>query len=177
MGKGVLDPVAVRGEILQLVDGVVEAHSGGFSGWPHNGLREQNASLAHLRQERLDAGTGLEQDHQRERVTAKIEVRNPLSHAIVGNLKIARLQVVNHFAAAIAHRHRRVYQRNLHFDFGLRVLGRQLDFDAGFGRDGAGGSLRAAGNGSKSCKKRQSEGSGSGSDHADFLVRRDLAWA
>ena len=40
MGNGVLDLVAIGGEILQLVDGVVEAHDGSFAGWPHYSLRE-----------------------------------------------------------------------------------------------------------------------------------------
>jgi hypothetical protein len=40
MRDGVFDQVAVGSEILQLVDGVVEAHHSGFTGWPHHGLRE-----------------------------------------------------------------------------------------------------------------------------------------
>ena len=65
-----------------------------------------------------------------------------MCYAIVGNLEIVGLQIVNHVAMSIAHGHRRVHQCDLHFDLGLRVLGRHLDFDAGFRREGARRGLR-----------------------------------
>ena len=40
-------------------------------------------------------------------------------------------------------------ERNLNLDLGLSVFGRQLDLDAGLGRDGAGGSLRMGGSARK----------------------------
>jgi len=75
-----------------------------------------------------------------------------LCYAIVGNLEIVGLQIVNHVAMSIAHGHRRVHQCDLHFDLGLRVLGRHLDFDAGFGREGASRGLRAGRHASQSQK-------------------------
>ncbi len=156
MRDGVLEQVGVCGEILQLVDRVVEADHGGFAGRPHHGLREENAGFAHLRQEGFDARTCLEQDDHGERVAAEIEVGDPLSYAIVGNPKIAGLQIVNHFAAAIAHGHRRVYQSDPHFDLGLRVLGRLLDLGAGFRCNRPGRGLCAGGSVGQSQKKRQS---------------------
>jgi len=88
MRDSILDQVAVRGEILELVNGVVEGHHGGFARWPHHGLREENAGFAHLRQEGSDARTGLDQNHQRDGVAREIEVGDLLGHAIVRNVKI-----------------------------------------------------------------------------------------
>ena len=79
-----------------------------------------------------------------------------LGYAIVRNLKIAGFQIVNHVAAAIAHGHRGVYQRDVHFDLRLRVLGRQLDCDSRFGRERAGGGLGPCENAGE-CKEKQQD--------------------
>ena len=71
-------------------------------------------------------------------------MRNLLRHAIIRNLKIPRLQVVNHFSAGIAHCHRRIHERDLHFDL-WHVLGRLLHFGARLGRNGPRGRLGKGG--------------------------------
>jgi len=119
-------------------------------------LREENAGFAYFGQEGFDTRARLEQNHHGQRVAAEIEVGDPLSNAIVCNLKIAGLQIVNHFAAAIAYCHRGVYQRDPDFHLGLDVLGRQLDFDAGFGRERSRRRLCASQIACQSQKKRES---------------------
>src|SRR6266478_6116844 len=151
---GILDQVRVGSEILQLVDPVVESDHGGFAGWPHDGVRKQNAGLAYLRQEGFDARARLDQNHHGYRIAAEIEVGYLLNNAVIRYLKIPGFQVVNHVAMGIAHRHGRVYERNSHFDLGLRIFGRQLDFDAGFGREWPGGRLSPSGN-AWECQEKQ----------------------
>jgi hypothetical protein len=77
---------------------------------------------------------------------------------------------VNHLAAAIAHGHRRIDQRYLDFDFGFRVLGRLLDFNAGFRREWTHRCLRAGGSASQSQKKSQSQGCAADSGHSRYQV-------
>ncbi len=156
MSEAVFDQVCVGGEVLKLVYGVVEAHHGGFTGWPHDGLGEENAGLAYLGKEGFDAGTGLEQDDNGDWIAAKIEVGNPLGYAVVGDLEIAGFQIVDHFAAAIAHGHGHIYQRHPHFDRGLADRRWLLDFDSGFRRKRTDRSLRAGKSFSQRQQKSQS---------------------
>ena len=135
MCDGVLDQVAVGGEILQLIDSIVEAHDGGFATGPHHGLREENTSLAHFGEKGRDPGTRLDQDHRRDGVAAQIEMGDLLCHPVIGNLKILGLQVVDHLAASIADGHRGVHQGDLHLDLWLSVPGRLLHGNAGLRRE------------------------------------------
>ena len=174
LGDGVLDQVGVGREILQLVDRVVEAHNGGFAGWPHDGLREENAGLACLGQKRLDARAGLNQNHHGDGIAAEIEMGDLLSYAVVRNLKIKGLQIVNHFTAAIAHSHRHTDQCYLDFDLGLSVLGRQLDFDPGFGTEWAGRGLGTCGNAGERQPEKQSNPYRRNPGHLDHLTVRTI---
>src|SRR5712691_10531729 len=70
--------------------------------------------------------------------------------------EIRGFQVVNHVAAGVAHGHGSVHERDLHFNFGLRVLRSLLHRSAGFWRKWPGGGLGAGWSASKSHLKRQS---------------------
>src|SRR5215470_14175479 len=73
---------------------------------------------------------------------SQIEVRDLLRGAVVGHLKIALLQAVNHFAAGVAHCHGSGYQSNLDFNV---AFGNLLHLHAGFGRKRPGSGLGANG--------------------------------
>src|SRR5260370_20189771 len=62
-----------------------------------------------------------------------------LCHAVIGNLKILGLQVVDHLPASIADGHRGVHQRDLHLHLWLSVPGRLLHANAGLRRATSGG--------------------------------------
>src|SRR5690242_6976744 len=150
MSDRVLDSIRAAREVLELVHGVVEGHHCCFASRSHHGLREEDSSLAQLRQHRLDARTGLDQNHHRDGVAAEVEVRNLLSNAVVRNLEIPGFQIVNHLPAAISNGYRRVYERNPHSDGGFCCRRRLLDFAARFWWKRSGGSLCARRGASKS---------------------------
>src|SRR6266567_3116149 len=93
----------------------------------------------------------------RELVSIRItmEVGDLLGDTVIGDPEIRGFQVVNHIAAGVAHGHGSVHERDLHFNFGLRVLRRLLYRGAGFWRKWPGGGL-GGWSASQSHLKRQS---------------------
>ena len=130
----------VRGELLQFVDGIVEADDRGFSGGAHDGLRDYDAGLADLREHGVDARAGFHQDHEREGITTHIEMQDVLRDAVVGNAKVFGVQSVDHLAFGVAHGDGSIDERDADADLCLRRG--LLDCDARLRRDRPGRGLR-----------------------------------
>ena len=88
---GLLDLVAVGGKIEQLVDRIVEGQHCGFACRAQDRLREKNPGFVNFGQDGLNPRAVFDQNDHRDRVAAKVEVRDPLGHAIVIDAEVAAI--------------------------------------------------------------------------------------
>jgi hypothetical protein len=153
--EGVFDLIRVGSELLQFIDGIVEANDGGFSRRAHYDLREYDCSLANLRKHHLDARTGFRENHDGERIATHVEMQDTLWHSVVGYAKVVGVQGVDHLTLGVVHRDGGVYKSNADAD--LRLRRGLLHGGAGLGRDGSGWRLACAGaDGGKDAEQGQS---------------------
>src|SRR6476660_2369298 len=136
MIDGAVALVGIAGEVLELIDRIVEADDGCLRIGAHDGLREKDAGLSHLRQECSDAGARLYKDHERERIATHVKVRDFLTYAIVGDVKILDVESVDHLTLGITNGDGRVDEGYADADF--RLPRRLLDGSARLRRNRSG---------------------------------------
>ncbi len=118
----------IGGKFFQQAHVVVVAHHGHFRRLRHHGFREDDAHALHRRKHRIDVRAGFDDEHNRKRARAEIEVLDLLFHAIVENVEAFLGDVEQHLAARVAHRHRRRHFIHPHVNRALRFFGSRLPF-------------------------------------------------
>jgi len=142
---GALDGVGIFGERKKFVDGVVEADDGGFAVLTENGLRNQDATFLDGGKERRDARAGFDEDDERERVGADVEVRNGLQDTVVGEAKVGGGEAGDDLIFGAPDSDRRVDEDDVGFESGLGALRGLLDGDVRARDHGAVGGLGEGG--------------------------------
>src|SRR5262249_45443287 len=177
--------VGISAERQELVDSVVEADDRRLAARGENRFGDNDAGFPYCGKQRVDTGTCFEKDYQGNGVAADIEVRNALRYAMIGKLKVLRIEPGEDLAAGIAYCYRCVDQHDFGFDCGVDTFWRLLDGNVRAWDHGAVGGLGEGGRRhyEKCCStERRGFGAGQKAHHASstsmsrvYSIRRKVA--